>query len=46
MVSDLLPGGARAVARCDALRFAPYSDMEGGLFRAYLTPSYAASQEV
>ena len=46
MVSDLPPGGTRAVARCDALRFAPYSDMEGGLFRAYLTPAYAASQEV
>lgn len=41
-----LPGGARAVARCDALRFAPYSDMEGGLFRAYLTPAYAAAQGV
>jgi allantoate deiminase len=46
VVSDLPPGGTRAVARCDALRFAPYSDMEGGLFRAYLTPAYAASQEV
>lgn len=41
-----LAGGARAVARCDALREAPYSDMEGGLFRAYLTPAYAAAQEV
>jgi allantoate deiminase len=42
-VSDT-PSGARAVARCDELRFAPYSDMEGGLFRAYLTPAYAAAQ--
>ncbi|WP_404480434.1 allantoate amidohydrolase [Novosphingobium sp. BL-52-GroH] len=39
-----LPGGARAVARCDALRVAPYSDIEGGLFRAYLTPAYTAAQ--
>jgi allantoate deiminase len=38
------PGGARAVARCDALGVAPYSDMEGGLYRGYLTPAYAASQ--
>ncbi|MFT4056206.1 MAG: allantoate amidohydrolase [Novosphingobium sp.] len=43
MVSDT-PSGARAVARCDELRVAPYSDMEGGLFRAYLTPAYAAAQ--
>jgi allantoate deiminase len=46
MLSARPPGGARAVARCDALRFAPYSDMEGGLFRAYLTPAYAAAQGV
>ncbi|MGF7156402.1 allantoate amidohydrolase [Novosphingobium gossypii] len=39
------PSGSRAVARCDALRAAPYSDMEGGLFRAYLTPAYAAAQK-
>ncbi|MEJ2456834.1 MAG: allantoate amidohydrolase [Novosphingobium sp.] len=44
--SDLPPGGARAVARCDALGVAPYSDMAGGLFRAYLTPAYTAAQEV
>jgi len=37
-------GGARAVARCDALGVAPYSDMEGGLFRAWLTPAFAAAQ--
>ena len=34
------PGGARAVARCDALGAVPYSDMVGGLFRAYLTPAH------
>jgi allantoate deiminase len=37
------PGGARAVARCDALGAAPYSDMEGGLYRAYLTPAHRAA---
>ncbi len=45
MVDALPLGGARAVARCDALKVAPYSDMEGGLFRAYLTPAYAAAQD-
>ncbi|WP_183954345.1 allantoate amidohydrolase [Sphingobium fontiphilum] len=44
MVSALPPGGARAVARCDMLGAAPYSDMAGGLYRAYLTPAYAAAQ--
>jgi allantoate deiminase len=45
MVSDTLSGGARAVARCDALGVAPYSDMDGGLYRGYLTPGYAAAQD-
>lgn len=45
MVSGLPPGGVRAVARCDALGVAPYSDMTDGLWRAYLTPAYAAAQE-
>lgn len=45
MVSALSTGGARAVARCDALGVAPYSDMEGGLYRGYLTRAYAAAQE-
>jgi allantoate deiminase len=45
MVGQLTHGGARAVARCDALGVRPYSDMEGGLFRGYLTPGYLASQE-
>ncbi|PZU61061.1 MAG: allantoate amidohydrolase [Sphingobium sp.] len=44
MVELATPGGARAVARCDALGVAPYSDMEGGLYRGYLTPAYAAAQ--
>ncbi|MDF0489689.1 Zn-dependent hydrolase [Sphingomonas sp. H39-1-10] len=38
-------GGARAVARCDALGGAPYSDMPDGLYRGYLTPAYAAAQD-
>ncbi|AJP71102.1 allantoate amidohydrolase [Sphingomonas hengshuiensis] len=37
-------GGARAVARCDELGAAPYSDARGMLFRAYLTPGFAATQ--
>jgi allantoate deiminase len=41
----MVSGGARAVARCDALGVAPYSDMAGGLFRAWLTPAFAAAQE-
>lgn len=39
----MVSGGARAVARCDTLGVAPYSDMEGGLFRAYLTPAHRAA---
>jgi len=41
----MVTGGARAVARCDALGVAPYSDMAGGLYRGYLTPAYVAAQE-
>jgi allantoate deiminase len=37
-------GGARAVARCDELGIAPYSSEPDMLFRAYLTPAYAAAQ--
>ncbi len=44
MVSADLAGGARAVARCDLLGVAPYSDMMDGLYRGYLTPAYAAAQ--
>lgn len=49
MVTDLpasdVAGGARAVARCDALGVTPYSDMADGLYRAYLTPAYIAAQD-
>ena len=41
----MVSGGARAVARCDALGVAPYSDMAHGLYRGYLTTAYAAAQE-
>ena len=44
MVAASKVRGARAVARCDMLGVAPYSDMEGGLYRAYLTPAHAAAQ--
>lgn len=37
------PSGHRAVARCALLGEAPYSEMEGGLFRPYLGPSYRAT---
>ena len=40
----MVSGGARAVARCDALGIAPYSDMTDGLYRGYLTPAYAHAQ--
>ncbi|WP_115560984.1 allantoate amidohydrolase [Xanthomonas arboricola] len=35
--------GARAVARCDALGVAPYSDTPDGLFRAWLSPAHRAA---
>jgi allantoate deiminase len=35
--------GARAVARCDQLGTAPYSDAPDMLFRAYLTPAHRAA---
>lgn len=40
----MVSGGARAVARCDILGAAPFSDMEGGLFRSYLSPAYGRAQ--
>ncbi len=43
MVSALPPGGARAVARCDALGVAPYSDLPDSLYRGYLTPAHRAA---
>jgi allantoate deiminase len=36
-------GGSRAVARCIELGRAPCSDMEGGLFRAWLSPAHRAA---
>ena len=44
MVTPSPTGGSRAVARCDTLGVPPFSDMEGGLYRGYLTPAYAAAQ--
>jgi len=41
----MVAGGARAVERCKALGRAPFSDMEGGLYRAWLTPAYRAARE-
>ncbi|CAN5230793.1 allantoate amidohydrolase [soil metagenome] len=41
----MVTGGARAVSRCDALGVAPYTDMQNGLYRGYLTPAYAAAQD-
>ncbi len=43
MVSALPSGGARAVARCDELGIAPYSDLPDGLYRGYLTPAHRAA---
>lgn len=37
------PGGARAVARCDALGVAPYSDTATGLFHGWLGPAHRAT---
>lgn len=42
----MVSGGARAVARCDALGIAPYSDIADGLYRGYLTPAYAKTQRL
>lgn len=38
-----LASGTRAVERCNELGIAPYSDLPGALFRAYLTPAHAAA---
>ncbi len=43
MVNTLPPGGARAVARCDELGVAPYSDLPDSLYRGYLTPAHRAA---
>jgi allantoate deiminase len=44
VAADLPPGGARAVARCDALGLPPFSDSDSGLTRTYLSPAYHAAQ--
>ncbi len=43
MLGSLAHGGARAVARCDALGIAPFSDTADGLYRGYLTPAHCAA---
>jgi allantoate deiminase len=43
MVNALSPGGARAVARCDELGVAPYSDLPDSLYRGYLMPAHRAA---
>lgn len=42
MVTDM-SFGARATARCVELGRAPFSDMEGGLYRGYLTDAHRAA---
>ena len=41
--TDIGISGARVVQRCDRLGVQPYSDLERGLFRAYLMPAHAAT---
>ena len=43
MVTATAPSGARAVARCDALGAAPFSDSAEGLYRGFLTPAHRAA---
>ena len=45
MVGPEASGGARAVARCDAMGQVPYSDEPDMLFRAWMTPAFARTQE-
>jgi allantoate deiminase len=45
MVRATATGGARAVARCDALALPPYSDSPEGLTRTYLSRAYYASHD-
>jgi allantoate deiminase len=42
----MVSSGARAIDRCDMLGVAPYSDMPDGLFRAWLTPAFAAAHQM
>jgi hypothetical protein len=41
---NAVSGGGRAVARCDFLGVAPYSDTDDGLYRSYLSPAYLQAQ--
>ena len=41
----MVSGGQRAVARCDEIGAAPFSDAPDMLFRTYLSPAYVATQE-
>ncbi|NKJ41960.1 allantoate amidohydrolase [Novosphingobium sp. SG720] len=41
----MVTGGARAVARCQALGRAPFSDLEGSLYRGWLSPAHRTSVE-
>ncbi|MEO0608737.1 MAG: Zn-dependent hydrolase, partial [Pseudomonadota bacterium] len=41
--SNIGISGARVVQRCDRLGVQPFSDIEKGLFRAYLMPAHAAT---
>ena len=45
LAARCVSGGARAVARCDALGTMPFSDSAEGLTRTYLSPAYHAAQE-
>lgn len=45
VTGNMMTGGARAVARCDMLGVAPYSDSAEGLYRGYLTPAHQAALE-
>lgn len=40
---SVLSHGARAVERCVSLGRAPFSDMDNGLYRAWLTPAHKAA---
>ncbi len=44
MVTTVTSAGARAVARCDELARAPYSDSAEGLTRTWLSPAFHAAQ--
>jgi allantoate deiminase len=45
-ISHGISHGKRAVERCDLLGRTPYSDMEDGLYRAWLTPAHRHALDV